>query len=594
MPAEVLRRIVEEACITAELDNLGQTVTVELCPPGDSAGEGEERHPSSSVQGVAQVVRYNGGRPDIRQQRDQLDALIVQRFREQSVGRVVSASFIHGAHTSHELGRFDQSTQAKLNRLILNHRPDIRSLLALASTCRLLRAHAEPFLYRYADLDYGNPCAYAEHLELLLRYPHLRKYVRLLSFGNLYDEKFEDDWYGFLPLNPIRLSQAVDRLLAQDAPVSRDELYRQLGPDRFGPHGLHPSIFRAMFLFLLPDVRSLKIDLALTEDASQAEQTRREWLFRTLLGEPNDVWAAGKIPALQNLEEFSLVPRGSVAVNAINPRLLLPFLFLPKMRTFYTSSLATVPHLNLHRLYDKPEYFGKSPVTEMIFDFTAIDGFTLDSLLALPRALEKLTVNFVSVHPSDWDVLISPDEDPDEDSDEEKMNERGFSVFAVGDALQQQRHSLKKLTLRWANVHRGCSIFLLSEFTVLEELTAPMVMVLYRRHGVRRSLRETLPASIVRLELLAYRTVPVPDWQPEVLGLLNRRDVHVPKLRWLRIEQWLEPGCRVSKYDLEAEAVVNLGRLVGVEVRVDFKEHPCPERISSDVDEDAEDDTEED
>lgn len=97
--------------------------------------------------------------------------------------------------------------------------------------------------------------------------------MRLLSFGNLYDEKFEDDWYGFLPLNPIRLSQAVDRLLAQDAPVSRDELYRQLGPDRFGPHGLHPSIFRAMFLFLLPDVRSLKIDLALTEDASQAEQT---------------------------------------------------------------------------------------------------------------------------------------------------------------------------------------------------------------------------------------------------------------------------------------------------------------------------------
>lgn len=344
---------------------------------------------------AARRIDFDVTTTSIRHQRDELDALIVQRFREQAVGRVVSGSFLHGVHTSHKLERFDQSTQVKVNRLILNHKPDIRCLLALASTCRLLRAYAEPFLYRVVDLDYGNPTAYAKHLELLLQYRHLTKLVRLLSFGNVYDEKFKDDRYGFLSLNPIRLSQVVDPLLAQDAPVSRDELYRQFGPDRFGPPGLHPSIFRFMFLFLLPEVRSLKIDLAPAKDASHAERTRREWLFRALLREPNDVWAAGKVPALRNLEEFSLILGGNVAANYFNPRLLLPFLFLPKMRTLYTSSLRTPPRLSLLRDHERSQWSGKSPVTEMIFDSATFDGSTLDSLLQLPRALEKLTVNYL-------------------------------------------------------------------------------------------------------------------------------------------------------------------------------------------------------
>lgn len=337
---------------------------------------------------AARRIDFDVTTTSIRHQRDELDALIVQRFREQAVGRVVSGSFLHGVHTSHKLERFDQSTQVKVNGLILNHKPDIRCLLALASTCRLLRAYAEPFLYKVADLDYGNPSAYAKHLELLLQYRHLTKYVRLLSFGNVYDERFKDDLYGSLPLDLIRLSQAVDPWFAQDAPVSRDELYQQLGLDRSSPHGVHPSIFRFMFLFLLPEVRSFKVDLG-------AERGRRDWLFRALLREPNDVWAAGKVPALRNLEEFSLILRGSVAVTYFNPRLLLPFFFLPKMRTLYTSSLRTPPRFAFLDEQEWSQWSGKSPLTEMIFDFATIDGYVLDSLLQLPRALEKLTVNYL-------------------------------------------------------------------------------------------------------------------------------------------------------------------------------------------------------
>lgn len=129
---------------------------------------------------------------------------------------------------------------------------------------------------------------------------------------------------------------------------------------------------------------------------------------------------------------------------------------------------------------------------------------------------------------------------------------------------------------------------------MLEELTVPLRMVLFNREDSPRSLREALPASIVRLELLAYNTVPVTAWQPEVLELLNSKGVHMPKLRQVRIEQWLEmDDGPVSKYELEAEAVISLGRQVGVEVQVDFTEHKCPEVILSVMDKDESDDTEE-
>lgn len=166
--------------------------------------------------------------------------------------------------------------------------------------------------------------------------------------------------------------------------------------------------------------------------------------------------------------------------------------------------------------------------------------------------------------------------------------------FAVRDALSLQRHSLRKLTLRGVNAYRGCSIRRLEEFTVLQELTVPLRIVLFNREDSPRSLREALPASIVRLELLAYNTVPVPVWQPEILELLKGKSVHAPKMRQLRIEHWLEMEVgSVSKYELEVEAVVSLGRQVGVEVQVDFTEHKCPEVILSVMDKDESDDTEE-
>lgn len=325
----------------------------------------------------------------IRDQRDQLEARIVQRFREQAFGRAGSGSFLHGVHASHELGDLDQSAQAEVNDLILNHRPGIRCLLALASTCRLLRACAEPLLYRVADLC---PFLYDGYIRHLLHYPHLAKHVRLLSFSSVDYERFHDDPYCSVPLDLIELSQAIARLLAQGAAVSREEIYRQLGPESFCPHGLNTPMFRAMLLFLLPDVRSLKVNLALPEYAWTAEKARREWLFWTLSSKPNDVWTAGKVPALQNLEEFSLVFGGCKPHYAFDPRQLLPFLFLPKIRIFYTSSLRTIPPLFLTE-HERSQWSGKSSVTEMIFDFAAVDGLSLDSLLGLPTALEKLTVN---------------------------------------------------------------------------------------------------------------------------------------------------------------------------------------------------------
>lgn len=502
----------------------------------------------------------------IRDQRDQLEARIVQRFREQALGRVVSGSFLHGVHGSHELGGLDQSAQAEVNDLIINHRPGIRCLLALASTCRLLRACAEPFLYRAAHLC---PYAYARHIGLLLHYPHLTKHVRLLSFGSVDYERFDNGPCCSVPLELIQLSQAIARLLAQGAAVSREEIYRQLGPESFCPHGLNTSMFRAMLLFLLPDVRSFKFNLALPEYAWTSAKARHEWLFWILSNKPNDVWSAGKVPALQNLEEFSLVLGGYYREYAFDPRQLLPFLFLPKIRIVYTSSLSTAPPLFLTE-HERSQWSGKSSVTEMIFDFAAVDGLSLDSLLRLPTALEKLTVNCNSSRATGARVLVpSPKGMVWHDTDR-----------ALGHAFAHQRHSLRKVTVRWARALTISYIRRLESFAVLEELTAPLRMVLSHQDGRQRSLAESLPASIVRLELFAYDHFPLTAWQLDLLDLLNSKDAVAPRLRYVRIEHWLrQPDGPASKYDLEVEAVVSLGRQVGVQVQVDFTEVKHPEVV---------------
>jgi hypothetical protein len=61
LPTEVLTLIVEEVCITAELQNLGQSVSVELCPPGDPVDdEGVEGPPWPAVEDPSRVVHYSG------------------------------------------------------------------------------------------------------------------------------------------------------------------------------------------------------------------------------------------------------------------------------------------------------------------------------------------------------------------------------------------------------------------------------------------------------------------------------------------------------------------------------------------------------
>lgn len=248
----------------------------------------------------------------ILRQRDQLEALLVQRFREQAIGRVASGSFLHGGHGSHKLDGLDQAVQAQMNELILNHRPNIQCHLALASTCRRLRTCAEPFLYDVADVYYENPCTYPKHLGLMLLYPHLTRHVRLLSFSSVSDERFDNDRQDLMQLDLVRQSDTIARLLARGEPLSQAEIFRELGPESFGSAGLHPSMFRAMFLLLLLDVRSLKYNLALPECATQAEKARRQWLFIALLKKPHDVWTAGKVPALRHLEEFSLILRDTL------------------------------------------------------------------------------------------------------------------------------------------------------------------------------------------------------------------------------------------------------------------------------------------
>lgn len=353
----------------------------------------------------------------------------------------------------------------------------------------------------------------------------------------------------------------------------REEVWRQLGPERFGSHGLHQSMFRAIFLFLLPDLRSLKIDLALLDPSDKPDQARREWLFRALLQQPNAVWAARKVPALRNLQEFSLILRDHGTGNAFDPRLLLPFLLLPKIRTFYTSSLNTGHHFLILNKLERSRWSGKSAVTEMIFDFVKVDGCTMESLLRLPSALEKLT------YPSEFAFCPTYIHD-------DLFSRLFFTRRILWCALSHQRQSLKRLTIRWANSGAEMLFQSLKSFAVLEELTIPLAILLHNRDGSRRSLADALLASIMRLELLAYTHFPVRTWQLEILGLLNGKETAAPRLRQVVVEHWMGcPDGPVSRYELDAEAVIGLGRQVGVEVLVDFVEYKEPNPNVSDTDE---------
>ncbi|KAL2283294.1 hypothetical protein FJTKL_09929 [Diaporthe vaccinii] len=336
-----------------------------------------------------------------------------------------------------------------------------------------------------------------------------------------------------------------------------------------------------MLLFLLPDVRSLKIDLACPEEEGLTEQTRREWLFRALLQEPNDVWAAATVPALRNLQEFSLILRDHIPADAFDPRLLLPFLLLPKMRTFYTSLLKTGHHCLLLSERERSQWSAKSAVTEMIFDFVTVDGFTIDSLLRLPSALEKLTLSSYAALPYEWAF------DPTYYGDTHRLL---LATQVLCYALSHQRHSLRSLTIRWAKKRAEKSFLSLKSFTVLEELTIPLAMLLQNRDESCRSLADSLPSSIVRLELLVYTHFPVRTWQLEILALLNDKETTAPRLRQVIIEHWMEVSDGpVSEYELDAEAVISLGRQVGVEVLVDFVEYRVPDASLSDTDEEDND-----
>lgn len=121
---------------------------------------------------------------------------------------------------------------------------------------------------------------------------------------------------------------------------------------------------------------------------------------------------------------------------------------------------------------------------------------------------------------------------------------------------------------------------------MLEELTVPLAMLLHDRDESCRSLADSLLASLVRLELLAYTQFPVRTWQLEILGLLNGKEATAPRLRQVVIEHWMKVSDGpVSRYELDAEAVISLGRQVGVEVLVDFVEYRVPDIRSSDTDE---------
>lgn len=181
-------------------------------------------------------------------------------------------------------------------------------------------------------------------------------------------------------------------------------------------------------------------------------------------------------------------------------------------------------------------------MTEMIFDFVGVDGFTTYPLLRPPSALEKLTLIFFTLRcPPHWP--------PVPPMTELRMNCSNRKLWR---ATSHQRHCLRMRTIRWPNIGAERSFRSLNLFALLEELAVPLAMPLHNREGSRRSLAVALPASIERLEPLAYAHFPVRTWQLEISGILDDKETTAPRLCQVIVEHWM--GCSdgpVSTYELD-------------------------------------------
>lgn len=457
---------------------------------------------------------------------------IKQRMREQHASRVTTGSLLGGIKQyAHELQHLSIAEQSITNLQILNTSLELVDVIALAATCRYLRAIAEPILYRVghskADQEYGLP----KYVDLLRRRPELASHVRSLCLATSRD---------------CKVPSIVN--LTADITVQSSQT--------------HPWASRLALLCMLPQLRFLQLEYPNDDDYRKQYRTCIPWEFP-------------RIAALQNLQEVSLISHTHWSnVQATD---LVAVFMLPRIRTLYISGMSLTTVADHHDLrgpdFDRnlKSALEKSAATsnlkELWFDFSFVSSNALRFLLHLPRALEKF-------HISDGDALwwaestgsSSEESDSDEAPDPDLLANT-LKARDVGLAILPQRHSLKELTIRGSERDDfDLSIEGLQTFTGLEEITIQVTSLL-GRGPARKLVADSLPRSIRRLQILAHGSRSREDlsWIQQLRDLISRNEDFV-SLRYLGVKQWLD-GTRVDEWDLFDEWTHNKSELESAGLR---------------------------
>jgi hypothetical protein len=226
-------------------------------------------------------------------------------------------------------------------------------------------------------------------------------------------------------------------------------------------------------------------------------------------------------PRLQTLTELSFYWQERDGEPFSAP-VLIPFFLLPSIRILYLGRIRArtkqwPPYL------PPTQHFGKSTVKHLILDFSRVQSSLLQTLLQLPASLESLTYNI-------------------EGTSSHNMN---ASVAEFFEYLLHQKATLRKLEIRGtrdicAEKHPvdAPRVGLMKEFVVLEDLSCPLLLLLFQGGVIRYELKDLLPRSVVKLRFCVCGDLPPAIWVKELRGIFEQKELCCPDLQDVWVEYW--------------------------------------------------------
>jgi hypothetical protein len=450
-----------------------------------------------------------------------------QALTEYSRSKITTRSFIDKIEGIHECRCYTANVYPGLFDRFCDHRCQRTALLALSLSCRMIYNIVRPLLWGMVELDQRAMIGkenVKKLLDTLVAKPELGTLVKHLAFRHTRKWKNAGIFSGRV------ISPEVAKGMIRERSI------------------VFTGVDLCNLLSHLPRLTSLKIVLEVIPEFMDVFNQ----LSSTLI----------EAPCLQTLTELSFYWQGRYG-EPFNAPVLLPFFLLPSIRTLYLGRIRA-------RTKQSPPYlpptqhFGKSTVKHLILGFSLVQSSFLQALLRLPAALESFTYNI-------------------EGTSSYNMNASAADYF---EHLLPQKATLKKLETRGTRDIRAAQhpvdaprAELMREFSVLEELSFPLLLLLFQGGVIRYQLKDLLPRSVVKLRLYIYDDIPPVIWVKELREVFEQKELCCPDLQDVWVEYWknfddpYNDKTKMERLMKDIEDLKKMGReaRMNVEVVVDLE-----------------------